>query len=109
MRHLGYVTEPQLAALYESARVVLFPSLYEGFGLPAVEAQWAGTPLVCSDLPVLREVASWCIGRIGDAAARSALADAAERETDAEIARLMQFDVMGCDAMRCDRRYSCMS
>jgi glycosyltransferase involved in cell wall biosynthesis len=36
---------------------VLFPSLYEGFGLPAVEAQWAGTPLVCSDLPVLREIA----------------------------------------------------
>lgn len=57
LRHLGYVTEHQLAALYEAARVVLFPSLYEGFGLPAVEAQFAGTPLVCSDIPVLREVA----------------------------------------------------
>ena len=57
VRHLGYVSEDQLASLYEHAKLVLFPSLYEGFGLPAVEAQWAGTPLVCSDLPVLREVA----------------------------------------------------
>ena len=57
VRHLGYVSEEELAALYEHAQMVLFPSLYEGFGLPAVEALWAGTPLVCSDLPVLREVA----------------------------------------------------
>lgn len=57
VRHLGYVSERELASLYENAHLVLFPSLYEGFGLPAVEAQWAGTPLVCSDLPVLREVA----------------------------------------------------
>lgn len=57
VRHLGYVSEGELAALYAHARLVLFPSLYEGFGLPAVEALWAGTPLVCSDLPVLREVA----------------------------------------------------
>jgi glycosyltransferase involved in cell wall biosynthesis len=37
--------------------VVVFPTLYEGFGLPAVEAMAAGTPLVCSDIPVLHEVA----------------------------------------------------
>jgi len=54
--HLGYVEDAELAALYRHARVVIFPTLYEGFGLPAVEALWAGTPLVCSDLPVLREV-----------------------------------------------------
>lgn len=57
LRHLGYVEDALLAALYKHALLVVFPSLYEGFGLPAVEAQWAGTPLVCSDLPVLREVA----------------------------------------------------
>ena len=55
--HLGYVEDSQLAALYKSASVVIVPSLYEGFGLPAVEAQFAGAPLVCSDIPVLREVA----------------------------------------------------
>ena len=57
IRHLGYVSNDQLAALYGRASAVVFPSLYEGFGLPAVEALSAGTPLVCSDLPVLREVA----------------------------------------------------
>jgi alpha-1,3-rhamnosyl/mannosyltransferase len=57
VRHLGYVDEGELAALYAAAAVVVFPTLYEGFGLPAVEAQQAGAPLVCSDLPVLREVA----------------------------------------------------
>ncbi len=57
LHHLGYVAEEELAALYRGAAVVVFPSLYEGFGLPAVEAQWAGAPLVCSDIPVLREVA----------------------------------------------------
>lgn len=55
--HPGYVEAGELAALYRRAAVVVFPSLYEGFGLPAVEAQHAGSPLVCSDLPVLREVA----------------------------------------------------
>ncbi|MFQ5525575.1 MAG: glycosyltransferase family 4 protein [Thermoanaerobaculia bacterium] len=54
--HLGYVEDAELAALYRHALVVVFPTLYEGFGLPAVEAMWAQTPLVCSDLPVLREV-----------------------------------------------------
>ena len=57
VHHLGYVSEGELAALYEEARLVVFPSLYEGFGLPAVEAFWAGTPLVCSHIPALREVA----------------------------------------------------
>jgi glycosyltransferase involved in cell wall biosynthesis len=57
VRHLGYVDESELAALYQAATLVVFPTRYEGFGLPAVEAQLAGAPLVCSDLPVLREVA----------------------------------------------------
>jgi alpha-1,3-rhamnosyl/mannosyltransferase len=55
--HPGYVTSGQLAALYRGSAVVVFPSLYEGFGLPAVEAMAAGVPLVCSDIPALREVA----------------------------------------------------
>lgn len=57
-RHFGYVENSQLAALYETATLVVFPSLYEGFGLPAVEALWAGAPLLASDIPVLREVAA---------------------------------------------------
>lgn len=55
--HLGYVDGPRLAALYRGASLLALPSLYEGFGLPVVEAFAAGTPVVASDLPVLREVA----------------------------------------------------
>ena len=55
--HLGYVAPEQLAALYRGATLVAMPSLYEGFGLPVVEAFAAGAPVIASDLPVLREVA----------------------------------------------------
>jgi glycosyltransferase involved in cell wall biosynthesis len=55
--HPGYVAPEQLAALYRGATLVAMPSLYEGFGLPVVEAFAAGAAVVASDLPVLREVA----------------------------------------------------
>jgi alpha-1,3-rhamnosyl/mannosyltransferase len=54
---LGYVGDASLLALYRGARFLVFPSLYEGFGLPLLEAMAVGCPVVCSDLPVFREVA----------------------------------------------------
>jgi glycosyltransferase involved in cell wall biosynthesis len=57
LHYFGYVTPSELHALYRGAAVVALPSLYEGFGLPVVEAMAAGAPLVLSDLPVFREVA----------------------------------------------------
>jgi alpha-1,3-rhamnosyl/mannosyltransferase len=54
---LGYVDDAALGALYRGARFLVFPSLYEGFGLPLLEALAAGCPVLCSDLPVFREVA----------------------------------------------------
>ena len=47
--------DAELAALTKGARALLFPSFAEGFGLPPIEAAALGTPVVCSDIPVLRE------------------------------------------------------
>ncbi|EIT84632.1 mannosyltransferase [Fictibacillus macauensis ZFHKF-1] len=53
----GYVPDDVLIQLYSSADVFLFPSLYEGFGLPVLEAMACGTPVVTSDVASLPEVA----------------------------------------------------
>lgn len=55
---VGPVPEADLWALHEGAALLAFPSVHEGFGFPAVEAMAVGTPVVCSDIPVLREVAA---------------------------------------------------
>lgn len=56
-RLLGKVSSDELVQLYASASFLAFPSTYEGFGLPILEAQAFGTPVIASDIPVLREVA----------------------------------------------------
>jgi glycosyltransferase involved in cell wall biosynthesis len=53
----GHVDEDDLLALYQSADVFAFPSLYEGFGLPVLEAMACGVPVVCSDRGSLPEAA----------------------------------------------------
>lgn len=52
----GFVNDDLLPALYNAADVFVFPSWYEGFGLPAVEAMACGRPVVCSDAAALPEV-----------------------------------------------------
>jgi glycosyltransferase involved in cell wall biosynthesis len=54
---LGPVSSPDLRALYAGAEVFAFPSIHEGFGIPVLEAMVQGTPVVCSDIAALREVA----------------------------------------------------
>ncbi|MDJ0376966.1 glycosyltransferase [Cryobacterium sp. PH31-L1] len=56
VRHLGYVSDEILAMLYAQARLVVFPSIDEGFGLPAIEALACGADLLVSEIPVLRWV-----------------------------------------------------
>lgn len=53
----GYVTPARLSALYRAAAAVVVPSLYEGFGLPVLEAFAAGAPVACADAASLPEVA----------------------------------------------------
>ena len=52
----GHVPDDHLAAIYSGAHALVFPSDDEGFGLPTVEALACGTPVVATDIPVLREV-----------------------------------------------------
>ena len=52
----GYVADDDLPALYRGAEVFVHPSLYEGFGLPPLEAMACGTPVVCSNASALPEV-----------------------------------------------------
>jgi glycosyltransferase involved in cell wall biosynthesis len=56
VRYAGYVDDAELATLYRRATALVFPSRYEGFGLPAAEAMWAGGRVVCADATSLPEV-----------------------------------------------------
>ena len=53
---VGYLEEADLRPVVAGAAALCFPSLYEGFGLPPLEALAAGTPVVGSDIPTTREV-----------------------------------------------------
>ena len=53
----GELQKSHLQALVHHAHALVFPSFYEGFGLPVLEALAAGCPVICSDLPPLREIA----------------------------------------------------
>lgn len=53
---VGYVPDEELASLYENATLFVYPSLYEGFGIPPLEAMSLGCPVILSDIPVFREI-----------------------------------------------------
>jgi glycosyltransferase involved in cell wall biosynthesis len=71
----GYVDKPHLADLYRGAACLVFPSRYEGFGLPMLEAMACGTPVVATNDPALREIG----GDVAVYADRAGLADAIRR------------------------------
>lgn len=82
---LGFVPETRLTWLYGNATAFVFPSLYEGFGLPILEAMSAGTPVVTSDRGAMTEVAGDA-AMLVDPERRGSLTDALERlTTDGEL------------------------
>ena len=56
IKFLGRVNDDELIRLYQTASCFIFPSIYEGFGLPPLEAMACGCPVLASDIPVEREV-----------------------------------------------------
>lgn len=56
LRNLGFVSEQDLPAIYGGAALFLYPSIYEGFGLPSLEAMACGVPVIVADQPCAREV-----------------------------------------------------
>ncbi|HEY7699174.1 MAG TPA: glycosyltransferase family 1 protein, partial [Vicinamibacteria bacterium] len=85
---LGYVAEEDLPALYSNAEVFVYPSLYEGFGFPVIEAMACGAPVLTSSTSSLAEIAEGAAllvdphdtGAIAEAMDR-ALSDGGERES----------------------------
>jgi glycosyltransferase involved in cell wall biosynthesis len=90
VRFFGFVPDQTLAALYRLAAVFVFPSLYEGFGLPPLEAMASGTPVITSNVSSLPEV-------VGDAAL---MIDPYEPEAIADAMRRVLTD----PALRADLR-----
>lgn len=78
VRFLGYLPEETLAVMYRLAGVFVFPSLYEGFGLPPLEAMASGTPVVTSNVSSLPEVAGGAAVLV-DPYRPEAIADGIER------------------------------
>jgi glycosyltransferase involved in cell wall biosynthesis len=64
VRFTGYVPFDDLPALYNLAEMFVFPSIYEGFGLPVIEAMACGTPVLTGNVPALAEVAGGAVEQV---------------------------------------------
>lgn len=97
----GYVPDQLLPALYACAGAFVFPSLYEGFGLPVAEALASGVPTITSNIGALAEVGGDAAllvddprdaGQLGEALLRAFRPDEAERRAALGVARARRFD-----------------
>lgn len=58
--YTGYVSDGELRSLYHYAQALIFPSIYEGFGIPVIEAMAESCPVIVADIPVMHEVCGDC-------------------------------------------------
>jgi glycosyltransferase involved in cell wall biosynthesis len=84
---LGFVPDQNLPQLYRAAQAFVYPSLYEGFGLPPIEAMACGTPVICSDRGSLCEVVSDAAKIINPERVESLAAALAEFANNQDIRR----------------------
>jgi glycosyltransferase involved in cell wall biosynthesis len=105
VRLLGFTSDEELAVLYAAANTLVYPSLYEGFGLPPLEAMASGTPVIVSDRSTLPEVvgsAGVQIAADDEAGLREALRRFDEdslfwqQRADASLAQAVQFSWERC-------------
>jgi mannosylglucosylglycerate synthase len=89
------VDDRTIAELYRMADLVLLPSESEGFGMPVLEAGLSRAPLVCADIPVLREVAGGGAWTFPAASGAGAVAVAVERALASRAARLRRRTLTG--------------
>ncbi len=87
VRRLGYVSEEELIALYGGAKAFVFPSIYEGFGLPPLEAMACGTPVLASNASSIPEVVGDA-GMLVDPLDSDQIARALGRVDEDEVLRL---------------------
>jgi len=81
----GYLTDELLPAVYAGAEMFVYPSLYEGFGLPVLEAMASGVPAITSNVTALAEVAGDAAVMVDPLSAESIAAGLAQLASDAAL------------------------
>lgn len=104
VRHLGFVDDPALNSLYNRAQCLVYPSAYEGFGIPVLEAMRAGCPVVSLDCRAVVEVGGGALCVAQDHRDPAALAQAVIRASGpAERARLRELGLTRSQQFSWDR------
>ena len=92
VRYIDYVAEEDKPALYQMASLFVYPSLYEGFGLPVLEAMACGTPVITSNRSSLPEVGGDAVCYVNPANVAE-LAEAMERMLQDDELRIMNYEL----------------
>lgn len=90
VKFIGYVSDEQLRPLYACARAFIYPSLWEGFGLPVIEAMACGVPVITSNIGALKEIAEGA----------ALLVDPYDVNSIAEALHRLMSDDLICESLR---------